>query len=73
VKFLTFLVFFFLKKKLRGEAGQVPGNFQGAPPQPALHRAGGPNKGLWPALWVRFLGYMGRGLQGSVGTGFAHS
>jgi hypothetical protein len=36
-----------------------------------LHRAGGPNKGMWPAPWVRFLGYMGRGLQG--GVGFAHS
>jgi len=38
----------------KGGAGRVPGFFQMAPPQLALHRAGGPNKGPWLAPWVRF-------------------
>jgi hypothetical protein len=51
----------------KGCAVRVPDFFQMAPPQLALHRAGGPNKGMWLAPWVRFPARWGG--AGTLGQG----
>jgi hypothetical protein len=52
--FQFFFLFFFLIMQCERGAGRGLEHFQEAPSQPASHRAEGPNKGPWPAPFLRF-------------------
>lgn len=55
-----FRIFFSFVKKLWGGGGGGPAKFQGLHPQPAPHRAGGPNRAPWSAPWVQVLVFVGQ-------------